>query len=100
MKLLMRESFVNAPPTLNSYDEVNKLEDQSIVVSLALPNLLQDSEQKQEDKDDMDKNKELTSSCEIQSHHFTMHLLLPLKLRAKVMLMVLHLWMVRLLLMC
>ena len=39
------------------------VEDKSIVVSLALPNLLQDSEQKQEDKDDMDKNEELTSSC-------------------------------------
>ena len=36
----------------------------------------------------------------IRSHHFTMHLLLLLKLRAKVMLMVLHSWMVRLLLMC
>ena len=54
MKLLMRETFVNAPPALNSYDEVHNLEDQSIVVSLAPPNLLQDSEQKQEDKDDMD----------------------------------------------
>ena len=54
MKLLMRETFVNATPALNSYDEVHKLEDQSIVVSLAPPNLLQDSEQKKEDKDDMD----------------------------------------------
>ena len=64
MKLLMQETFVNTPPALNSYDEVHNLEDQSIVVSLAPPNLLQDSEQKQEDKDDMDKNEELTSSCE------------------------------------
>ena len=64
LKLLMRETFVNTPPALNSYDEVHNLEDQSIVVSLAPPNLLQDSEQKQEDKDDMDKNEELTSSCE------------------------------------
>ena len=40
MKLLMREKFVNAPPTLNSYDEVQNIEDQSIVVSLAMPNLL------------------------------------------------------------
>ena len=60
----MRETFVNAPPTLTSYDEVHNLEDQSIVVSPAPPNLLQDSEQKQEDKVDMDKNEELTSSCE------------------------------------
>jgi len=64
MKLLMRETFVNANPALNSYDEVHNLEDQSIVVSLAPPNLLQDSEQKQEDKDDMNKNEELTSSGE------------------------------------
>ena len=47
MKILMRESFVNPPPALNSYDEVHNLEDQSIVVSLAMPNLLQDYEQKQ-----------------------------------------------------
>ena len=100
MKLLMQETFVNAPPALNSYDEVHNLEDQSIVVSLAPPNLLQDSEQKQEDKDDMDKTRSSHPHVKIQSHHFTMHLLLSLKLRAKVMLMVLHSWMVRLLLMC
>ena len=64
MKLLMRETFVNPPPALNSYNEVQNIEDQSIVISLATPNLLQDSEQKQEDKDGMDKNEELTSSCE------------------------------------
>ena len=64
MKLLMRETFVNPPPALNSYNEVQNIEDQSIVISLATPNLLQDAEQKQEDKDDMDKNEELTSSCE------------------------------------
>ena len=44
MKLLMRETFVNPPPALNSYDEVQNIEVQSIVVSLATPNLLQDSE--------------------------------------------------------
>jgi hypothetical protein len=49
---------------LNSYDEVQNIEVQSIVVSLATPILLQDSEQKQEDKDDMDKNEEITFSCE------------------------------------
>ena len=43
---------------------MHNLEDHSIVVSLAPPNLLQDSEHKQEDKDDKDKNEELTSSCE------------------------------------
>ena len=64
MKLLMRETFVNPPPALNSYNEVQNIEDQSIVISLATPNPLQDAEQKQEDKDDMDKNEELTSSCE------------------------------------
>ena len=64
MKLLMRETFVNPPPALNSYDEVQNIEVQYIVVSLGTPNLLQDSEQKQEDKDCKDKNEELTSSCE------------------------------------
>ena len=59
----MRETFVNAPPALNSYDEVHNLEDQSIVVSLAPLNLLQDADQKQEDKNDMEENEELTSSC-------------------------------------
>ena len=64
MKLLMRETFVNPPPALISYDEVQKIEDQSIVVSLAMPNLLQDADQKQEDKNNMEENEELTSSCE------------------------------------
>jgi hypothetical protein len=64
MKILMRETFVHPPFTLNSNDEVPNSEAQSIVVSLATPNLLQDSEQKQEDKDDMEENEELTSSCE------------------------------------
>lgn len=63
MKILMRETFVNPPSTLTSYDEVNNLEDQPIVVSLAPPNILQDAEQKEEDKDDMEKNEELTTSC-------------------------------------
>ena len=63
MKLLMRESFVNPPPALNSYDEGKNIEDQSIVVSLATPNLLQDADQKQEDKNDMEENEELTFSC-------------------------------------
>ena len=54
MKLLMRETFVNPPPALNSYDEVRNIEDQSIVVSLATPNLLQDADQKQEDKNKME----------------------------------------------
>ena len=40
MKLFMCETFVNPPPALNSYDEVQNIEDQSIVVSLATPNLL------------------------------------------------------------
>ena len=42
MKILMRENFVNAPPSLNSYDEVTHLEEESVVISLAMPNLLQD----------------------------------------------------------
>jgi hypothetical protein len=63
MKILMRETFVHPPSTLNSNDDVPNLEDKSIVLSLAPPNLLQDSEQKQEDKDGMEENEELTTSC-------------------------------------
>ena len=59
----MHETFINPPPTLNSYDEEKNIEDQSIVVSLATPNLLQDADQKQEDKNDMKENEEPTSSC-------------------------------------
>ena len=43
MKILMRETFVSPSHIVNSYDEVFQLEDQSIVVSLAMTNLLQDS---------------------------------------------------------
>jgi hypothetical protein len=63
MKILLRETFVHPPSTLYSYDEVNNLEDQSIVVFLAPPNLLQVFEQKQEGKDDMEENEVLPSSC-------------------------------------
>ena len=51
MKILMRETFASPSHIVNSYDEVFQLEDQSIVVSLTMANLLQDSEQMQEDKD-------------------------------------------------
>jgi hypothetical protein len=52
---------------LNSYDEVHQLEDRSIIVSLgtlAPPNILQNSKQKQDATDDKEENEELTSSCE------------------------------------
>ena len=62
MKLLMRETFVNAPSILNSYDEVNHLEEESVVISLAMPNFLQDNVHKQED--DMEEPEVLTTSCE------------------------------------
>ena len=65
MKLLMREFFVNPPPALNSYNEVHNLEDQSIVISPSRPNLLQDCEHKQEDKDDEKENEELTTSGKV-----------------------------------
>ena len=61
MKLLMRVTFVNAPPSLNSYDEVNHLEEEFVVISLAMPNFLQDNVHKQED--DMEDHEELTTSC-------------------------------------
>ena len=63
MKILMRETFSSPSHIVNSYDEVFQLEDQSIVLSLAMTKLLQDSEQTQEDKDDAKENEELTTSC-------------------------------------
>ena len=63
MNFFMRETFANPYHIVNSYDEVFQLEDQSIVVYLAMTNLLQDSEQMQEDKDDAKQNEELTTSC-------------------------------------
>ena len=43
MKLLMRETFVNPPPVLISYAEVHHLEEESVVIPLAMTNLLQDN---------------------------------------------------------
>ena len=63
MKILVRETFASPSHIVNSYDEVFQLEDQSIVLSLAMTKLLQDSEQTQEDKDDAKQNEELTTSC-------------------------------------
>jgi len=40
MKLLMREIFVNPPPVLTSYVVVHYLEEESVVISLAMTNLL------------------------------------------------------------
>ena len=39
MKILMRETFVSPSHIVNSYDEVFQLEDQSIVLSLAMTKL-------------------------------------------------------------
>ena len=49
----MRETFVNPPPVLTSYAKVHYLEEESIVISLAMTNLLQDNVHKRED--DMEK---------------------------------------------
>ena len=61
MKIVMREIFVNPSLVINSNDEVNHLEEESTVISLAMPNLLQDNVHKQED--DMEDHEELTTSC-------------------------------------
>ena len=61
MKIVMRENFVNPSLAINSNDEVNHLEEESTVISLAMPNLLQDNVHKQED--DMEDHEELTTSC-------------------------------------
>ena len=100
IKLIMRETFINPPSTLNSYNKVHHLEEESVVVPLAMTNLLQDSEQMQQDKDDTKKMRISQPHVPIQNHHLTIHLVLLLKMRAKVMRGKLHSRMVRLLLMC
>ena len=60
-KDLMRENFVNPCLVINSNDEVHQL-DQSLVISPAMPNLLQDNVQKS--KDDVTKKEMLIASCE------------------------------------
>ena len=97
MKLLMQETFVNPPPVLISYDEVHHLEEESVVIPLAMTNLLQDNIYKRED--DMEENEELTTSYSNSqcTYYFTMHLLLLL--RTQVMPMVLHSRKVRIVLM-
>ena len=59
MKIVMREIFVNPSLVINSNDEVNHLEEESTVISLAMPNLLQDNVHKQED--DVEDHVELTT---------------------------------------
>ena len=61
MKLLMRETFINPPSTLNSYNKVHHLEEESVVVPLAMTNLLQGNVYERED--DVEENEELTTSC-------------------------------------
>jgi hypothetical protein len=46
MKILMTETFINPPPVLNSNDEIHHLDVQSIIISLAMANILQDTVQK------------------------------------------------------
>ena len=65
MKLLMRENFVKPPPVLTSYAEVHYLEEESVIISLAMTNLLQDNVHKRED--DMEENDELTTSCKFRT---------------------------------
>ena len=67
IKNFMRENFVNAPPSLNSYDEVTHLEEESVVISLAMPNLLQDNVHKQ--KDDIEDHEDLTTLCANSEHY-------------------------------
>ena len=56
----MRETFVNPPPVLTSYAEVHYLEEESVVIPLAMTNLLQNNVHKRED--DVEENEELTTS--------------------------------------
>ena len=56
----MRETFVNPPHVLTSYDEVYHLEEESVVIPPAMPNLLQDNVEKS--KDDVIENEKLIAS--------------------------------------
>ena len=56
----MWETFVNPPPVLTSYAKVHHLEEEFVVIPLAMTNLLQDNIHKQED--DMEENEELITS--------------------------------------
>jgi len=60
MKIVMRETFVQPSRVIYSSDEVHQL-DQSLVIPLAMPNLLQDNIQKS--KDDVIENEVLPTSC-------------------------------------
>jgi hypothetical protein len=40
LKILMRETFINTPPKLNSSNEVHHLMDQTIAICLVVTNLL------------------------------------------------------------
>ena len=77
MKLFMRETFVNPPPVLTSYAELHYLEEESIVIPLAMTNLLQDNVYKQEDN--MEENEELTTSYVNSEPSLPVHLLLMLR---------------------
>ena len=86
MKLLMSETFVNPPPVLTSYAEVHHLEDESVVIPLAMTNLLQDNVHKRDD--DMEENEELTTSY--ANLEPSLHNAPLLLLKTQVMPMVLH----------
>jgi uncharacterized protein (UPF0371 family) len=63
----MRETFINTPPKLTSSNEVH-LVDHTIVIPLAVTNLLQDHIQKRED--DVKENEVLIASSESSDSSF------------------------------
>jgi hypothetical protein len=62
LKILMRETFINTAPILNSSDEVHHVVDHTIVIPLDVTNLLQDRIQKRED--DVKENEGLIAALE------------------------------------
>jgi hypothetical protein len=64
----MRETFINTPPILNSSHEVYNLVDHTVVIPLAVNNLLQDHIQKREDA--VKENEVLIASSESSDPSF------------------------------
>jgi hypothetical protein len=64
----MQKSFINTPPVLNSFDEVNHLVDHTIVIPFVVTNLLNDHMQKREH--DVKENEVLIASLKSSDPSF------------------------------
>jgi hypothetical protein len=81
LKILMRETFINTPPELTSSNEVHHLLDHTIVIPLAVTNLLQDRIQKRED--DVKENEVLIAASESSDPSFHISSSIPFASESK-----------------